>query len=84
MSNGFVPVVVAEVPKGQKPVWVFYRVDTGAVVKVMLREPVQADAHKSEKVAMFQTYLSEKALEKPHLLQVRGGKVIIGIALGGL
>lgn len=84
MANGFVPVVIAEVPKGQRLVWVFYRVDTGAVVKIMLREPSQVDAPRSEKVSVFQSYLSEKALEKPHLLQVRGGRVLIGIALGGL
>lgn len=85
MSNGdSIPVVVMDIPKGQRPVWVFYRKDTGSVVKLMLREPSQVDAPKSGKVGMFKTYLSEKALEKPQLLQVRGGKVIIGVALGGL
>lgn len=85
MPNGnLIPLVIEEVPEGQRPVWVFHHHDTGVIVKIMFREPVQADAPKSGKIDLFKTYLSAKALSKPHLLQVKNGKVVIVAALGGL
>lgn len=84
MADTPIPVVIEDIPKGQRLVWVFYRKDTGSIVKLMFREPDKGDETTNKKVGLFKTYLSPRALEKPHQLQVRNGKVIIASALGGL
>lgn len=65
--------------------WVVYQVGSGYVREVHLRVPDQRHTPlKSSGYAVLQTTLSKWALNRTHQLQVRHGKVVNAVSLGGM
>lgn len=62
----------------QRRVWVYYSLMSGAVSRVMYREPRPAERpDPSDGTGMMETTLSMQACAQVHQLVVHGGRVVV-------
>lgn len=61
-----------------RPVWVFWRQDSGAVLQVRVQAPKDAEMPaEGSGVGVIETTLSLKAIRQAHQLVVRNGRVLV-------
>lgn len=70
---------------GQREVWVVFHRRSGAVTRVCLREPSDAETpNRLGPYAVLKTDLSQWAIDHAHQLSVRYGRVVHAPSFGGV